>query len=153
MSTVTPIPIVDGKPLDEDDKRLVALFDKLEEGQLDFLDQAGKRVIELSTGMLAVLFGVTAFGNDFPPPYLVGNSPAKWLVLTTLACYIVALLAGVIAVQPKRYTRSHHGLTRLRHELEKMLDYKTRWFRIGVSVFFAGSLALTTLIVMIIWPA
>ena len=52
------------EPPDPSDERLIALFDKLEEQQLDFLDQAGKRVIELSTGMLGLLFAVTAFGKE-----------------------------------------------------------------------------------------
>lgn len=153
MSTLPPIPIVDGEALSAEDQRVIALFDKLEEGQLDFLDQASKRVIELSTGMLAVLFGVIAFGNDFPPPYLVNNLLAKALIFLTLLGYIAALLAGVIAVQPKAYARSHHGLTRLRQELEKMLAYKTRWFRIGTALFFVASLLLMSLLVAIIWPA
>ena len=146
MSEPSQIPIVEGAPLDDADKRLITLFDKLEEGQLDFLDQAGKRVIELSTAMLAVLFGVTAFGKDFPPPYLAGNSAAKALAVVTLLGYLLAL-------QPRRYRRSHHGLTRLRQELERMMDTKIRWFRVGVWLLFTGSLALATLIALIILPA
>ena len=153
MSEPSQIPIVEGAPLDDADKRLITLFDKLEEGQLDFLDQAGKRVIELSTAMLAVLFGVTAFGKDFPPPYLAGNSAAKALAVVTLLGYLLALLAGVLAVQPRRYRRSHHGLTLLRQELERMMDTKIRWFRVGVWLLFTGSLALATLIALIILPA
>lgn len=153
MSDLPPIPIVDGGELSDADKRLIALFDKLEAGQLEFLDQAGKRVIEISTAMLAVLFGVTAFGKDFPPPYLVGNAAAKWLALATLACYLLALLAGVLAVQPRRYERHHAGLDQLRQELAHIVKYKTRWFRVGVWLLFAGSLTLAALVALIIWPA
>jgi uncharacterized membrane protein len=153
MSDLPPIPIVDGGELSDADKRLIALFDKLEEGQLDFLDQAGKRVIELSTAMLAVLFGVTAFGKEFPPPYLVDNTPAKSLALATLLFYLLALLAGVLAVQPRTYRRSHAGLDRLHQELVRIVTYKTRWFRVGAWLLFAGSLALAALIALIIWPA
>lgn len=153
MSTRPPILIIEGSELDDEDKRLIALFDKLEEGQLEFLDQAAKRVIELSTAMLAVLLAVTAFGKDFPPPYLVGNTWAKGLALATLACYVLALLAGVLAVQPRAYRRSHAGLTRLAKELERMVAYKRLWFRVGVWLIFGGSLALAALIALIILPA
>ena len=153
MSDFSPIPIVDGGELSDADKRLIALFDKLEAGQLEFLDEAGKRVIEISTAMLALLFGVTAFGKDFPPPYLVGNAAAKWLALATLGFYLLALLAGVLAVQPRTYDRSHAGLDRLRDELARIVAYKMRWFRVGVWLFFAGSLTLAALIALIIWPA
>lgn len=153
MSDLPPIPIVNGGELSDADKRLIALFDKLEAGQLEFLDVAGKRVIEISTAMLAVLFGVTAFGKEFPPPYLVGNAVAKWLALATLACYLLALLAGVLAVQPRTYARSHAGLDQLRLELARIVQYKSRWFRVGVWLLFAGSFALAALIALIIWPA
>jgi hypothetical protein len=153
MSELPPIPIVDGGELSEAEERLIALFDKLEADQLEFLDAAAKRVIELSTAMLAVLFGVTAFGKDFPPPYLAGNTPAKWLALVTLALYLLALLAGVLAVQPRTYARSHAGVDRLRKELARIVAYKRWWFRASTWLLFGGSLALAALIALVIWPA
>ena len=153
MSEPQPIPNVPSEPLADEDKRLIALSDQLEAGQLDFLDQASKRVIELSTAMLALLFGVTAFGKDFPPPYLVGNTLAKTLVLAALLFYLLALMAGAVAIQPRTYRRHYAGLTRLRQELEKIATFKTRWFQIGAGLLVAGSLALALLIALIIWPA
>lgn len=82
------IPIQDDRgSLDEEQKRLVSLFTEMDNKQLDFLDESGKSVIERIATFLAVLFGVTVLGNTFPPPYLKGNLPAKWLVIVTLACY------------------------------------------------------------------
>ena len=69
-------------------------------------EQPAQRVIELSTAMLAVLFGVTA------------------------------LLAGVVAVQPRPYSRSHAGLDRLRPELEKIVAHKRWWYCAGIWLFF-----------------
>jgi hypothetical protein len=152
MSELPPIPVIPGGDMSEADARLVALFDKLEAGQLEFLDEAAKRVIELSTAMLAVLFGVTAFGSDFPPPYLASNTLAKWLALLTLGLYLSALFAGVHAVQPRTYARSHAGLDRLRRELEKIVAHKRWWFSAGIWLLFGGSLALVTLVVLVIWP-
>ncbi|MDW8317101.1 MAG: hypothetical protein RMN53_04520 [Anaerolineae bacterium] len=140
------LPIVEGEPLSAEDRRLLALFDKLEEGQLDFLDAAGKRLIELSSAMLAVLFGVTAFGDKFPPPYLAGHPRVQALAVAVLACYLLALLAGVLAIAPRTYRRSRYNLSDLRRELDRLVTYKLCWFRIGLALFFVGSLALAALV-------
>ena len=153
MNDLPSIPVVSGSTMSEADERLIALFDKLEEGQLEFLDQAARRVIELSTAMLAVLFGVTAFGKDFPPPYLASNVLAKGLALATLGLYLLALFAGVVAVQPRPYSRSHAGLDRLRLTLEKIVTHKRGWYCAGIWLFLGGSLALAALIVVIILAA
>ncbi len=147
------IPIHEGEPLSAEDRRLLALFDRLEEGQLDFLDGTGKRLIELSSAMLAILFGVTAFGDKFPPPYLAGHPPIQALAVAVLTLYLLALLAGVLAVQPRRYRRSLHNLSELRRELDRLVTYKLRWFQVGLALFFAGSLALAVLVSMLILTA
>jgi len=138
------------EPPDPSDERLIALFDKLEAQQLDFLDQAGKRVIELSTGMLGLLFAVTAFGKDFPPPYLAGNLWATGLAIATLLLYLAALLMGVLAVQPRTYKRYEYDVTQMRAEFERMIGYKRRWFRRGTYLFFGGSLTLTALVITVL---
>lgn len=147
------LPIVEGEPLSAEDRRLLALFDKLEEGQLDFLDGAGKRLIELSSAMLAVLFGVTAFGDKFPPAYLAGNPRVQALAVIVLACYLVTLLAGALAIAPRTYHRSRYNLSDLRRELDRLVAYKLRWFRVGLALFFAGSLALAVLVGLLVLTA
>lgn len=146
-------PILEGEPLSAEDRRLLALFDKLEEGQLDFLDGAGKRLIELSSAMLAVLFGVTAFGDKFPPPYLAGNPRVQALAVAVLALYLLALLAGALAVAPRTYRRSRYNLSDLRRELDRLVTCKLRWFRVGLALFFAGSLALAVLVGLLVLTA
>ena len=52
--------------------------------------------------MIGVLFAVIAFGKDFPPPYLA--EPAnRFLAAGTLGFFFLALLAGVLCVQPEAY--------------------------------------------------
>ena len=133
---MTQSPILEGQPLGDEDKRLVALFDELEKKQIEFLDEAGKRLVELSTGLLGVLFALTAFGDKFPPPYLAGNRPAQWLAVGTLALYLLAMLGGVITLWPRRYRRHHHNLSKLREELEAITRHKSRWFT-AASVLFS----------------
>ena len=147
-----PIPIIEGDDLSAEDKRLLAFFDKLEAEQLTYLDEAGKRVIELSTGMLALLFGVTALGKDFTAPYLTGNQPTKWLAMIALILYLLAMAAGIVAVQPHAYAVSRHGLTDKRRTLDEMLARKSLAFRTGMLLFFVASATLVLLVGFIVAP-
>lgn len=140
------VPIYDGKPLTDEQKRLNTLFDEMKKEQLTFLDEAGKRIIELSTGLLGVLFAVTAFGKDFPPPYLKGNPTAQRLAIGVLVVLVVALLAGVLTVQPRNYDYYEHNLTEMRSQLQKIVDHKSRWMKVATWTFFIGAVLLALLI-------
>jgi hypothetical protein len=144
------IPMQQGKPLSDDDRRLKALFDDMRKGQLDFLDQASKRVIELSTGLLGVLFAVTAFGKDFPPPYLKSNPVTQYLALGVVTLLMLALLAGVRTIQPRAYTFPEADLTRMREELQTILAFKSRWMRMATWLFCTGAGLLAVLIASLI---
>jgi hypothetical protein len=139
-------PILDGKPLSEEQIRLNVLFDEMKKNQLTFLDEAGKRVVELSTGLLGVLFAVTAFGKDFPPPYLKANPNSQWLAIAVLAIFILALLFGVLTVQPRNYGYYEYNLTRMRKELDKIVVYKSFCMQVATWAFFGGTLLLAVLI-------
>lgn len=148
-----PIPVMDGEPLSAEDERLLALFDKLEADQLGFLDEAGKRIVEVASVMLGILFGVTAFGDSFPPAYLTGAATTKWLVLAALLLYLAAIGAGLYAAQPRTYRRYTGNLTLLRDELARILAHKRRWVRIGAICFGLASLALAWLVAALVWNA
>src|SRR5437667_8318287 len=75
----------------EKKQRLKTLFADLESKQPDFLDEAGKSIIERIATFLAILFAVTALGGSFPPKYLVGNLLEKSLVMAILLCYLLAM--------------------------------------------------------------
>lgn len=141
------------EPLDESDKHLLALFDELEGKQLDFIDEAAKRLIELTTGLLGVLFAITTFGDKFPPPYLEDNTPAKVLAVVTLAFYIVAMLMGMLALQPRKYPRYPHNLDKMREVFNTIRATKARWLRWAGGAFWLGSLSLAVLAVRVIWLA
>ena len=78
------IPIQDGEPVEEADEHLITFWDEMEKNQITFLDEASKRIIDLIVLLLGILFGVVAFGDKFPPPYLADNhgppSPPKCAV-------------------------------------------------------------------------
>ena len=143
-------PILPGKPLSDEHKRLLALFDEMKKNQLTFLDEAGKRIIELSTGMLGLLLAVTAFGKDFPPEYLKNNLDMQALVAVTLLAFVLALLAGVLTVQPRAYDSYEDNLTRMRQELQKIVAYKSRWMKAANWLFFSGAVLLALLIAVLI---
>lgn len=109
-----PIEIVEGREPAQENKRLVALFDEMEGKQLEVIDEAGKSIIERISTLLAVLFAVTAFSNNFPPPYLKGNQTAKELVIATLLLYLLALGMGILATQPRKYQRYQYRLDKMR---------------------------------------
>src|SRR5207244_9514664 len=119
--------------------------------QLDFLDASGKSIIERIATLLAVLFGVTAFGSNFPPAYLKDNLLAKVLVIITLVLYLAAMGAGIWAIQPRYYRHYTYNVSRLGKELEKIIKHKMFWIRVASILFGLGSLALAALIISIIW--
>ena len=147
------IETVETRPATEEELQLEATFAEMKKNQLTRLDEAGKRIIELSTGLLGVLFAVTAFGKDFPPPYLQGNPVTKALAVTTLILYLLALLAGFLSVQPRRYRHYDYNLSSMHSELEKMADYKVFCFRAGSVLFVLGSIGLVTVIIRLILSA
>ena len=153
MSEQEQPPVIEGQDPSEESKQLAALFHDLESRQLDFLDEAAKSVVERVATFLAILFGVTAFGSTFPPPYLKDNTAAKTLVIVTLVLYLVALGAGMWAIQPRYYRGYIYNVSRMKKELEKITKRKMFWLRFAGILFAVGSVTLAALVVAIIWHA
>lgn len=130
--------------------RLKTMFEDLRKEQLTFLNEAGKRVIELSTGMLGILFAVVAFGKDFPPPYLQADL-TKVMAVVTLLFFFLALAAGIVCVQPRSYRYNPNDPQDMQEEWEKANRFKALWFRLGSILFGLGSLWLAVLIAAIIF--
>jgi hypothetical protein len=144
------IPTVEAEAPRAEDLRLRALADKLEVDQLAFLDEAGKRVVELSSLMLGLLFGVLALGSTFPPPFLATQPRNQGLALAALALYLLALGAGIFAVQPRSYKLYRANLTRLQGEIDRMANHKRFWFTAGTWLLAGASLCLGALVAAII---
>ena len=136
----------------EEEKRLVTIFADMENRQLDFLDEAGKSIIERIATFLAVLFAVTAFGNDFPPKYLVHISWSKYLVIGILLCYLLALGMGMWAIQPRKYSQYINNVSGLQEEWDRLVTRKRRWVKWAGILFALGTASLAVLIVSIVWP-
>lgn len=149
---MTEPPIIESRQPNEAEERLAALMNDLEKGQLEFLDAAGKRIIELTTALLGVLFAVIAFGDDFPPPYLARDD-AKILTVLALAAYLGALFFALFSVQPRSYNKYDFNLTKMRAELDKITAYKSRTLRMSGGLFFIGSAALAVMIGVLVMSA
>lgn len=148
-----PPPILEGRPPTAEEERLVELFAELEKKQLEFLDQAAKRIIELVTALLGILFAVIAFGSDFPPPYLAGNLFAKVMGLVSLGGYLLALLVSLWVLQPRDYKNYHYNLSGMEEELQRMIRRKSLPLTIAGILFGIGSVTLAVMIGVIIWQA
>ena len=142
--------ILEGSPPTAEQQSLEVFFAEAEKKQVDFLDEAGKRIIELTTLLLGVLFTVVAFGDKFPPPYLVGNPFNKIISLVTLGCYVVAMLLGLRTVQPRDYNRYRYNLDGMREELDRIVANKKHSLWWAGLVFWIGSACLALLIGVII---
>jgi len=151
MNDQQHVPTYRGEELSEEDKRTVALFSDMRGKQIDFLDEAGKSVIERIATFLAVLFGVTAFSSTFPPAYLKGNLPTKVLVIGTLVFYLISLVAAVRVVRPFPYAYNDANISSMKDALKNMTAHKSRWLQWANVLFTLGSITLGALIVVIIW--
>ncbi len=135
----------------EEKQRLKAAFADMEKQQPAFLDEAGKSIIERVATFLAILFGVTAFGSSFPPPYLKTNAWNKYLVIATLLCYLAALALGMLAIRPRSYAWHRYQASMMAETLKKIIAYKKRLVQWAGILFAIGTLILAFLIVSIVW--
>lgn len=135
----------------EESKSIVALFSDMRGKQLDFLDATGKSLIERIATFLTVLFAVTALSGTFPPAYLKGNTTAKICIVITLALFMASLLATIRAIRPFAYNYNSQNITSMREALQKMIRRKSRWLNWANWLFVAGSIALSILIIVVVW--
>lgn len=145
-----PIEIQNTQELSEEGKLLVQIFTNMKSKQLEFLDESSKSMIERIATFLAILFAVTAFSSNFPPPYLKGNVPAKIMVIITPILYLLAMAAALLAIQPRLYDIPRYNVTEMGKRLQNITTYKMRRLRLAGVLFALGSIALAILIVVII---
>jgi len=151
------IPIIKPVPETENDERLLRIFEKIEENQLDLLDQSGKRIVELTGVLLGILLGVTSFGDKFPPDYIEGDSIIKLLVVIVLVSYMWAMLWGMLTTYPRKYRDYRRdesiNLSGMRDEFDKMVSDKINALRVAGASFLIGSASLALLLGVVIVKA
>jgi hypothetical protein len=145
------IPVYQAHDPSETSKRVNAIFDEMESKQLDNLNEAGKTLIERIATFLGVLFGLSILNNNFPPSYLVGNTPARVLLIAALAGYLLAIGAALWATQVRFSHRYTSNVTRSQTELVTMIRHKVGWLRLANVLFALGTVLLAALLMVIRW--
>ena len=130
--------IIEARTLSSDDKLLIDAFTKMEIDQVDLLDTTAKRIIELVSAFLSLFFLVAAFGDKFPPTYLVGSG-VKLLSVVSLAVFICSMLFAVLSLQPRNYKRFKSNVSEMKNEFDRIVGYKAFTVRCAAILFFLGS--------------
>lgn len=144
---------VEGSAPSEEQKQIVALFLELEKGQLEVLDAAAKRLIELTTTLLGVLFAISAFGDTFPPAYLQGNIMTKAFVVAALLGFLLAALFALLVMQPRVYAYGTYKPHEMSATLRRIIATKRALLQWAGGLFYAGLTALAALILTIVVSA
>ena len=122
-----------------------------EGGDPHTLDESGKSIIERIATFLGILFGISILSNNFPPPYLKGNSFAKVMIIISLVCFLLSIGAGILATQVRFYRRYTYNVTMMGEELKRIIRYKMLWLRVANLLFALGTLALAVLLIIVVW--
>lgn len=130
--------------LSESDERLEKLFDEMESGSLETLENAARQIITLSTALLGAFFGLLAFKDA--PAYL-GFLEIKVIGAMALTAFLLSLFLALRAVSPRRYEFPQASLTAKRKALNEMLKRKqvsvvwASWvFGLGALLMLAAAL-------------
>src|SRR3990172_3620982 len=113
--------VVTSSALSESDERLEKLFDEMESGSLETLENAARQIITLSTALLGAFFGLLAFKDS--PAYL-GFVEIKVVGALALTAFLLSLFLSLRAVSPRRYEFPQASLTAKRKALDEILKRK-----------------------------
>lgn len=84
--------------------------------------------------------------KEFPPSYLKTHASVKYLIVATLALYLLAMIAGTVSITPREYKRHAHNQTMNAKEFQKILDRKIKFANIDGVCFWLASLTLAVLV-------
>lgn len=141
---------IKGRKPNDDELKLSEYFAELRFGQVEFLDQAAKRIIELIGLMLSIIFGVIAFGADFPPSYLVQNMATRYIIVCAITLYLLAMLFCMLSLNPHKYSFQESNLTDMRRTFGQITERKSRRVFWGGTLFLGGSIMFGIMIIVII---
>ncbi|HEY6539546.1 MAG TPA: hypothetical protein VIZ18_01355 [Ktedonobacteraceae bacterium] len=150
MSEQEHIPILQGRPPTNEEIEAMNWFS--DRKQIEFFNEAGKNIASMIATFLTVLFAVTAFGNNFPPTYIKGNTLAKVLVVATLIFYLGAMGFGLWSIQPRR-SKHTRNLSAMEADLSRLVRLKAFRLHWAGYLFVLGSITLAGLIISIILKA
>ena len=121
----------------EEEKALAAWFAEQALASPGNLEAAARTVVGLVTGLLGLLLGVLAVGEDPLPSYL-WDAGVRPLGVAAIACLLIALLCALAVLLPRRIAVSSHRPDQQKMAFQRMLARKTRWLRTTVVAFALG---------------
>lgn len=116
------------------------------------LEEAARQIIGLVTALLGVLFGVVALTEDKLPAYL--QLPVvRWLSVAAVALWLLALLAALGVVLPRRWTANPAQPASQAEAFDQILRLKSAALTAAAITFWLGVSALGGVLVVAILSA
>ncbi len=110
------------------------------------LEEAARLIIGLVTALLGTLFGVLTVSAEHLPAYLL--LPAvRWSGVAAVGCWLVALLAGLLVVLPRRRATPPGRPDLQAQAFQTLLVRKASWLNLAGAAFGLGVLALCVVLV------
>ena len=132
------------------DKRLAALFDKLEQESLDNLEKGARDLLQLVTALFGILFGILALGGDTVAAPL--RLPGVILpAAISLLALLITLIAALDVIVPGPYRIRRQSLSDQAGAWERMLRRKRDGLRAAAVSFGIGLSAFATLIAALLY--
>jgi len=141
---------VEVAPLSEEEQRLLALLDALEEQSLEALEAYARLLVTLNSSLLAGAAGLFALGTRVWA--LVEAVPVgRWLVVLMLGFWFLSLLASLWSLWPRRVVVPAADLERARKAIEGLLRRKSRGVAVASWAFGLAALAMVAVVVLALW--
>jgi hypothetical protein len=134
----------------QEEHKLLAFFDTLEQESLTRLEDAARQIIGLVTALLTLAVGLLALGGE-PVAPLLAAQPVLVAGAATLAALLLALIAALDVVLPAAYRYRAASLDDRRTAYQQMLERKGDGLRAAVVFFGLAMFGLAALIGLLLW--
>jgi hypothetical protein len=132
-----------------EEQRLREWFAEQRLASPDTLDAAARLLIGLDTGLVGTLFGVlTVTAEVGEMPSYMGETYVRWLGVSSVVALLIALLAALGVVLPRKIYVTPARLDEQERALHDLLGAKSRWLRIATIFFGVGVFTLGTILVI-----
>ena len=133
-----------------EEESLQVWFSEQERDPTKNLEEAARQIIQLVTGLYAVVFGILAFAADPLPAYLAKTS-VQLLGASVVLGYLVALLAALVVVVPSAYRYARTSQTQRQQVFAALMQRKSAALRVALIAFGVASVAFAALFVLVVF--
>ena len=139
--------VVETRPPTPEEERLADWFAEQQLKSPEHLEAAARQMVGLVTGLIGLLLGVVAIAKQPLPSYLAWPL-VRWLAVAGIVLLLLALVAGLVVLWPRRWTVSSHRIADQRRAFEAILQRKARALSVGMVLFCLGVAALAAVLVL-----